>query len=153
MRKIVVVTNLKEWNLSIDQVEVVPAKKYLTDPEFQNLRNVRVFNLCNNYQYQSTGYYVSLLAEARGHKVIPNTTTLQDFKSSAIVKVISSDIEELIQKSLKRIKSEQFVLSIYFGQNMAGQYEELSRQLYMLFQAPLLRVHFRKGKTWTLRVI
>lgn len=153
MRKIVVVTNLKEWDLTIDQVEVVPAKKYLTDAEYTGLRNVRVFNLCNNYHYQSTGYYVSLLAEARGHKVIPAATTLQDFKSPAIVKVMSSDLDELIQKSMKRIKSDQFVLSIYFGKNTSSHYDELSRQLYLLFQAPLLRAHFRKGKTWTLRNI
>ena len=151
MRKIVVVTNIKEWNLSVDEVEVVPARRYLTDEAYQELKNVRVFNLCNNYMYQSTGYYVSLLAEARGHKVIPNSTTLQDFKSAAIVKVISSDIDELIQKSLKRIKSDHFVLSIYFGKNLSSQYDELSRQLYMLFQAPLLRAHFRRGKSWTLR--
>lgn len=153
MRKIVVVTNLKEWPLTIDLVEVIAAKTYLTDPEFQHARNVRVFNLCNNYQYQSTGYYVSLLAEARGHKVIPNTTTIQDFKSSALVRVISSDIEDSIVKSLRRLKSDRFTLSVYFGHNVSKQYDELSRQLYMLFQAPLLRAHFRRGKTWTLKNI
>ncbi len=151
MRKLIVVTNLKEWTLSIENVEVISARQYLTDPAFQGLRNVRIFNLCKNYQYQSSGYYVSLLADARGHKVIPNTLTLQDFRSQAIVKVISAEIDELVQKSLKRIRSDQFTLSIYFGKNISSQYDELSRQLYMLFQAPLLRAQFRKGKTWTLR--
>ena len=40
-------------------------------------KNLRVFNLAGSYRYQSRGYYVSLLAEARGHKVIPGVKTIR----------------------------------------------------------------------------
>jgi len=88
------------------------------------------------------GYYVSLLAEARGHRVFPSVQTLQDLKSRSIIRTLSDEIDELIQKNLSRIKSKEFILSIYFGKNLAKQYERLSSQLYAMFQSPLLRVKF-----------
>src|SRR5205814_9584761 len=95
----------------------------------------------------------SLLAEARGHRAIPNVTTIQDLKSLAIVRSITNELDELIQNSLSNIKSKDFTLSIYFGQNAAKQYEKLSKQLHDLFQAPLLRAEFVFNKEWSLHNI
>lgn len=154
MRKIVVVNYLEDWGFDhLEEVEVVAAKSYLTDPSFLEIKNARVFNLCRSYKYQSTGYYVSLLAEARGHKAIPNVTTIQDLKSPTIVRAITEELNETIQKSLGRLKSPHFTLSIYFGQNVAKQYEKLSKQLHTLFQAPLLRAQFVFNKEWVLQSI
>ncbi|MEZ4700503.1 MAG: RimK family protein [Rhodothermales bacterium] len=156
MKKLVVVHYPKLWTLDVPGVEVVSAKQYLTNPEFATLKNVRVFNLCRSYSYQSRGYYVSLLAEARGHKVIPSVKTIQDLKNPSVVRVESDELDDLIQRSLRRIKAEEFVLSIYFGKNVARQYDRLSIELYKLFQAPLLRARFswHKGtKKWMLQSI
>lgn len=153
MKKIVVVNNPKSWNLQINGVEVVSAKQYLTDSDFAAIKRAQVFNLCRNYKYQSLGYYVSLLAEARAHRVFPSVTTIQDFKSKAIIRSLSDEIDVRIQKSLARLKSNSFTLSIYFGRNMAKQYDLLSRALYNLFQAPLLRAEFVRQKTWVLASI
>jgi glutathione synthase/RimK-type ligase-like ATP-grasp enzyme len=153
MRKIVIVNNLEDWDFNIDDVEVVAAQTYLTDPAYTEIKNARIFNLCRSYKYQSTGYYVSLLAEARGHRAIPNVTTIQDLKSQTIVRSITNEMDELIQKSLADIKSRVFTLSIYFGQNVAKKYEKLSKQLHDLFQAPLLRAEFIFNKEWILHNI
>lgn len=153
MRKIVVVNNPKDWDFNIEDVEVVAAQAYLTDPAYTEIKNARIFNLCRSYKYQSTGYYVSLLAEARGHRAIPNVTTIQDLKSQTIIRSITNELDELIQKSLYDIKSRAFTLSIYFGQNVAKKYEKLSKQLHDLFQAPLLRAEFIFNKEWILHNI
>ncbi len=153
MQSILVVYNPKDLEFNIEGVEVVSARAYLTEGKYSNLRKLRVFNLSRYYRYQSTGYYVSLIAEARGHRAIPSITTIQDFKSQAIVRVISDEIDELIQKSFRKLKSDKFTLSIYFGQNLSKQYETLSRKLYNLFQAPLLRAHFIYHKKWILQNI
>lgn len=153
MRKIVVINNPKDWQFNIEGVEVVSVRSYLTNPQYADIKNVRIFNLARNYWYQSAGYYVSLLAEARGHKVIPSVTTIQDLKSSTIVRVITDEIDQQIQKSLSRIKSSHFALSIYFGKNLSPQYDNLSKALYNLFQAPLLRAQFQYQKKWVLQGI
>lgn len=153
MRSFVVVNNPKDWNFKTENVEVVSAKSYLTESTFAEIKNARVFNLCRSYRYQAIGYYVSLLAEARGHRAFPNVSTMQDIKSQTIVRIISDDLEDLIQKSLSKIKSKEFILSIYFGQNTAHQYEKLATQLYNLFQAPLIRATFIFNKRWILQGI
>ncbi|MBI2473677.1 RimK family protein [Candidatus Uhrbacteria bacterium] len=153
MRKIVVVSHPSDWHLQIPGVEIVSVKAYLTDPLYHDLRNVRIFNLSRNYWYQSAGYYVSLLAEARGHKVIPSVTTIQDLKSNTIVRALSDDLDDLIQQKLSKIKADRFTLSIYFGKNLTARYDELSQKIYGLFRAPLLRAQFIFQQKWVLQSV
>src|SRR5690606_32526182 len=131
--------------------EIVVDKDYLTDQSFQEQRNLRIFNLCKSYRYQTSGYYVSLLAAARGHKPIPSVATIEDMKSFALIRITSDTIEDLIQKSLSGIRSKTFELSIYFGKNMAKKYNRLARELYKFFSAPLIRAKFiRQRGHWLL---
>jgi hypothetical protein len=142
MEHLIVVNNPADWNLDIPGVKVVAARKYLSDPSFSDLDKVKVYNLCRHYRYQSTGYYVSLLASARGHKPMPSIATIQDMKSQTIIRFVSDDLDELIQQSLQPIKSTEFVLSIYFGRNLAKRYDRLSSALFNMFQAPFVRANF-----------
>ena len=153
MLNIVVVNNLKDWMLDIANVEIITAKEYLTNAKYLEIRNIRVFNFCRSYKYQTIGYYVSLLASARSHKIIPNIITIQDSKHQKIVKAISNEFDTLIQKSFAKIKSKKFTLSIYFSKNFAKQHEKLAKQIYSLFQAPFIRVNFIYNKKWLLKNI
>jgi len=154
MKTLIVVNNPRDWPLDIPDVTVVAAKAYLADPAYGNERGSRVFNLCKSYRYQSLGYYVSLLAEARGHKPLPRASTIEDMQSRSLVRLLAEGLDELVQKSLAPIKSEEFDLSIYFGRNVAKHYDQLSRQLFNLLQAPLLRAHFdRHGEQWRIRSV
>lgn len=149
---IVVANSPKDWPFQIPNVEIVDARSYLTKPEYSELKNVRVFNLCRSYRYQATGYYVSLLAEARGHRPLPAVTTVQDLKSQSVVKIVASDLDELIQTSMKRIVSDHFELSIYFGRNMTETHQRLATRLFNQFQAPLLRAEFvRSEEEWLMK--
>ena len=150
---IIIVRNPKSWNLDIEGVKVVSSRSYITDPEFQALKNVRIFNLSNSYQYQKMGYYVSLLASARDHRVIPNVTTLRDFSSLALIRSLSGYIDESIQKSLKNIEGNKLSLFIYFGQSLDVKYRLLSQKLYHLFEAPLLQIDFIKTEKWIVQKV
>ena len=152
MKYLLIVDNPKKWPLDITGVEIVSAREYLTQPSFSALRNAKVFNLCRSYRYQSIGYYVSLLASARGHKPIPNILAILDLKSQAIIRIISDELNTLIQNSLQKIQTDHFTLSIYFGKNLARKYDRLSQRLFAQFQAPLLRAEFTKRDgEWILR--
>jgi hypothetical protein len=70
-----------------------------------------------------------------------------------LVKVISEEFDDVIQKSLKSIKSTEFVLSIYFGQNVAQKYRELSSLFFRHFQIPFLQVKFSFSNKWTIKSI
>jgi glutathione synthase/RimK-type ligase-like ATP-grasp enzyme len=114
---------------------------------------VKLFNLCRSYRYQSEGYYVSLLAEARGHKPLPSVTTIQDLKSQSMIRLVADDLDEIIQQSLAPIHADKFTLTIYFGKNLARRHERLSLHLFNMFQAPMLRAQFARNGHWTLRSI
>lgn len=149
---LIIVNNVKEWPFHIPGVEVVDAWSYLTRPEYGAMRAVKLFNLCRSYRYQTAGYYVTLLAMARGHKPLPSITTIQDMKSLTMVRFVSDDLNDLIQKTLSPIQSDKFTLSVYFGRNLAKRHDRLSLHLFNLFQAPLLRAEFtRAGGPWQLK--
>lgn len=141
-KNLIVVYNPKNWPLSLPGVKVVDARSYLTLPEYTEGKGVTVFNLCRSYRYQTLGYYVSLLAAARGHRPLPSASTIQDLKSAAILRFASEELEELIQDSLKNLRSKRFALSIYFGRNVAKRHDRLCQHLFRTFDAPLLRVEF-----------
>lgn len=146
MAVLIVVNNPKNWPLRTPGVEVVSAKSYLSDQRMSELRGAKVFNLCRSYRYQSMGYYVSLLAEARGHKPLPSITTIQDLKSLSMMRLASEDLDETIQHALGRLHTDAFVLSIYFGKNLATKYDRLALRLFNLFPAPLLRAQFSRSQ-------
>ncbi len=150
---IIIVRNPKNWNLKIEGVEVVSSHNYITNPEFQSLRNVRIFNLSNSYNYQKMGYYVSLLASARDHRVIPNVTTLRDFSKQSLIRSLSGYIDDDIQKTLKSVEDNKISLFIYFGNSVNPKFRYLGHKLYHLFEAPLLQIDFVKTDKWLIQKV
>lgn len=142
MSSLIIINQPKKWNFSIPGVEIISPKEYLTNPRYLEEKNTKIYNLSKSYKYQSEGYYVSLLAMARGHKVMPGISTLLDMKSQAVISVIEHDLDEIIQKSLKKESSKKYTLSIYFGKNLSKKHDKLSNRLFNMFRAPLLRAYF-----------
>ena len=71
-----------------------------------------------------------------------------------MVRFVSDDLNAVIQKSLKPLQTDHFTLSIYFGKNLAQRYDRLSKQLFLQFQAPMLRAQFiRTEQKWNLQSI
>lgn len=154
MNIFVVVNNPREWPFHFAGAQILSAQAYLTDPQYSDLNNTRVFNLCRSYRYQTIGYYVSLLAAARGHKPIPSVTTIQDLKSQTVARVVSEDVEEELQQALAHLKEQAFTLDIFFGRTALRRYESIARALYNLFQAPFLRAAFSHDEEgWHLQSI
>jgi glutathione synthase/RimK-type ligase-like ATP-grasp enzyme len=153
MAILIVVENSKQWPLAVPGTEIVTAREYLTDRRFTELKRAKIFNLCRTYSYQSVGYYVSLLAAARGHKPLPSVTTVQDLRQSAVVRIAADDLEHLLQRTLAPIKSPRFELSIYFGRNFAKRYDALCQLLFGHFPAPFLRAEFVHVDEWRLHAL
>ncbi|MCW5589394.1 MAG: RimK family protein [Legionellales bacterium] len=153
MKTILVTDKPDFWEFARDFTEIVEAQDYLTNEKYIKHRTLRVINLCKSYRYQSLGYYVSLLAQARGHKIIPSALSIQDLKSNSLSTALFDTIIDDAQHSLAKIKSDEFHLSIYFGKNLAKHYEHLCRQLHYLFPAPLIRVVFVRRKLWVMKKV
>lgn len=156
MAVLIVRQDPRDWPFEIDGVETTTARDYLTNSTWADRRGLQVINLSRDYSYQANGYYVSLLAEARGQKPLPDLTTIQDLKGSRMARIAADELDTVIQRALRPLKSEQFALSIYFGRNMARRYDPLCRGLFRAFRAPFLRVLFQRvtqGDAWKLASI
>ncbi|MBN2068770.1 MAG: GNAT family N-acetyltransferase [Opitutales bacterium] len=143
---IIVLDSKATAQLSIENAEVVSAREYLGLERFQNNSNYRVFNLCSSYKHQKLGYYVSLLASARDHKIIPNVTTIRDFSSIRIIQGIAENITPQLQESLAEIKEKEYTLDILFGQSLEPSMQKLAKAIHNHFEALLFRAEFTRNK-------
>lgn len=153
MHNLVIVDPSSKAGLELENATVVSAREYLVQKEFGEIRSARVYNFCKSLTYQSLGYYVSLLAAARGHRPLPSISTLLDMKNVSLVRFVSDDIDTLIQKSLKAIQGPNFTLSIYFGRNLAKRYDKLAKTLFNVFPAPFFQAKFKLTDRWQLSSI
>lgn len=153
MPKLIVVEKPQHWNLRLDDVQVITPAQYITDETFQLVKSLKILNLCQSYNYQSEGYYVSLLAEARGHKVLPEVSTIQDLRYPSILRDDSLDFDALIQTTFKNEPYDKVEFNIYFGLTQSEHLNKLALQLFQLVQAPLVRASFAKKTKWVLQGI
>lgn len=154
MSILVVIENPEDCPLNLAGIEPIAARTYLTDSSFAAMKGgVKVFNICRSYRYQSMGYYVSLLAEARSHKSIPGTTTIQDMKSMGIIRLISDELEELLRKTFNGDPEKKVSVNIYFGKTSDKRFEALGTRLFKSFPAPFLRADFTLNTQWQLQNI
>ncbi len=153
IKNIIVINRPHNWPYPDVNAKVVTVKDYINQPAYQNTPDLRVFNLCSSYKYQSYGYYVSLLASARGQRVMPSTTTIRDFQILNVIQTATYDIEEHINKALSKIDGSTFSLNVYFGQTQNKEFKKLSLKLYQLFESPLFKVVFVKHEKWLIKDI
>jgi glutathione synthase/RimK-type ligase-like ATP-grasp enzyme len=142
MKTLIVVDQESEWPEEIPGAAVASAKAYLTDAAFANGSCERVVNLCRSDRLQGPGFYVSLLAEARGHQPLPSAKTLEDLRGELAATPELAEIEERFEQEPPGEGPELEVLS-YFGCDPQGRHGALCERLFELFKAPLLRARLR----------
>src|SRR4051794_13000933 len=154
MNTLIVSEQKQDWPFEIAEAAAVTAPLYLAEPESAREASVRVLNLCRTGRYQGRGYYVSLLAEARGQRPLPDVKTVEDVKSEAFVQALSAQLEPLVQETLHHDESDRFQLDVHFGKDPAQGHEALAEKLFASVRAPLLRALFeRAGGSWRLSAV
>lgn len=154
---LIIVENQQDWLNEYPALNVITAKDYLAEPQRYRSKGIRIVNLCRGYQYLSEGYYCSLLAEARVHKIIPSVRTLTNLSRKSIYSLDFDDLEQQLQKltssHIAEVSGDEMELLICFGQTSQGKLPELARMLFEMFPCPLMKVVFRKNKHWQIKKI
>jgi glutathione synthase/RimK-type ligase-like ATP-grasp enzyme len=154
---ILLVEQAADWKPGFPRLPVVSARDYLSGGAYSSHKQLRVINLCRGYRYLSIGYYCSLLAEARGHKVIPTVRTIQDLSSRDIYRLETEELDALVQKLLSRRKKAlqptAYELMSFFGQCDVKELQPLTRVVFETFRCPILRIEFRLQGTWRIGAI
>jgi glutathione synthase/RimK-type ligase-like ATP-grasp enzyme len=153
MRTVFVTDQKQEW-FEIPDAAVLTARRYLAEPDSIREATVQVLNLCRTGRYQGRGYYVSLLAEARGQRPFPDVKTVEDLKSEAHVRALSAQLQPLVHETLHHDESDRFELDVYLGQDPAQRHEALAEKLFASVRAPLLRALFARAEgRWRLDAV
>jgi len=157
---IVIVEKLKDWNSYYPVEQLMTPQDYLVNWDEKlyeskgGKERIKIINLCRNYKYLSKGYYCSLLAEARGHSVIPSIKAISDLSRSFLYSLETEDLDLAIQKAFKnQSPSEGVSITVYFGRTDKEQLQEVARQIFDLFPAPILHVDFEWDKKWEIHSI
>lgn len=153
MQKLIIVENPDFWDFKLADVTVTTPSRYIAEPELQIVKGLRILNLCKSYQYQSIGYYVSLLAEARKHNVLPEVSTLQDFRFPSILREDFEDFDDLIQQTFKNEEKDKVEFDVYLGMAQQENYNRLAKQLFLYAQAPCITVTFSRKNKWGLKSV
>jgi glutathione synthase/RimK-type ligase-like ATP-grasp enzyme len=150
---IVVVDKIEDWQPFFPTEQVVTTDTYLFESKFQNAKNIRVLNLSRKYKYLSHGYYCSLLAEARNHKVLPNLKTINDLSKKSLyindldgLQEITTNISDKLSKTEEGAKKITF--RIYFSKSQIKGFDKLARQIFEYYPCPILEVTLVKNVIW-----
>jgi len=149
-RTLLVVDNLSDWNPYYPSDQVITFETYLATWQGESEQRVRVINLCSSYSYLSDGYYCSLLAEARGHHVIPSVKVLNDLGKKALYQLQLEDLSPTLTRAFKSRANpnNEITLLSYFGTTAEPAFQELARQLFDRFSCPVLEVSLVFRQQW-----
>lgn len=151
--KNIIVTDVALDLIKVGNTELVHAKDYITQDKYQNDKYLRIFNFCSSYTYQSVGYYVSLLAEARGQRVLPSVSTMQDIFSKPLARVFGEELKEQHFVDFNARDENKIVFQVILGCETTGRSSKLSKCLYKLFDAPFVEYIFVKSEVWLLEKV
>jgi len=121
-------------------LEVIDFDHYLSDYPKRGEPRTRVINLCDTATYLSRGYYCSLLAESRQHKVLPSVSTVNDLRIAGEPGEGLQLTAALVPKQAKANGAFPERLDIFFGWTEDESWRKLARAIYERFPAPVLRV-------------
>lgn len=129
--------------------KIITSRDYLAHPSLFSGARPKVINLSNNVGYQSRGYYASLLASSRGHKVIPTVETMIDLSERKLYEHALPELEVVLNRCRKDLGgSFPSRVAIFFGIGPSKAWDRFARLLFDWFRAPALEVSIRDGGQW-----
>ena len=146
----IIVDDARAWAPYAPSEQVITASDYLQHTE-ATPKPGYVINMCSGLEYLGTGYYCSLLAEARGEKVIPSVGTINDLHNFDHYRLFDADLERTVESYLGKRGEEDtdtLQLLVVFGKCSIPELAGFSRLLFERYSAPLLRVTLRRKKAW-----
>jgi glutathione synthase/RimK-type ligase-like ATP-grasp enzyme len=128
---------------------VISSEDYVARPFMFAGARQKIVILARSYSYQTQGYYCALLAEARGHRVLPNVETMLELRSRQHYEHALPELEEALNRDLKAAALPEPPTSLFvaFGRTGEPGFERFAQLLFDWFRAPTLTVSF-KGDEW-----
>ncbi len=136
--------------------KVMRIRDYLTTPNLFTGRRPNIINLARSYAYQSEGYYASLLAEARRHRVAPTVQAMVELRQKSLYQHAVPELEASIQRDIEGGAAPIEKMLVAFTTTQPRGYERFAKLLFDWFRAPLIEVEITGGvkpKIQALRIV
>ncbi|MDP4610606.1 MAG: RimK family protein [Opitutales bacterium] len=143
MYKTIVVTDQAETP-SLD-LNVITFDQYLADYPKLGEPRTRIINLCDTEHYLSRGYYCSLLAESRQHRVLPSVNTINDLRYQDDMDERHQPLRPLLPKIVGSL-DVPVELDIFFGWVPDEEWRKVARSLFERYASPLLKATLSRGE-------
>ncbi|ALM53314.1 RimK family protein [Halomonas huangheensis] len=149
----IVVDRHDDWRPYYPTDDLIDSDGYLSLIEATG--HHQVINLCSDLDYLGTGYYVSLLAQARGDRVLPSVDTLNTLRRKSTTDMqlegLTPVLEELSRNAEAHSLADEISLKVMFGECREPHLTRLARRLFERLPCPLLDVRLvRKSGNWRL---
>src|SRR5690606_39185803 len=129
--------------------KIITTRDYLAHPSLFRGARPKVINLSNNFGYQSRGYYASLLAGSRGHKVIPTVETMIDLSEKKLYENALPELELALNKCRKDLGGAiPGRATVFFGIGPSKAWDRFARLVFDWFRAPALEVTIKDAGEW-----
>jgi glutathione synthase/RimK-type ligase-like ATP-grasp enzyme len=140
---LIILDSLSAWKPYYATDSIITASDYLHNEKLSQ-ENLLVINLCSDLGYNSEGYYCSLLAQARKHKVIPYVDAINGLDCNKTLK-----LQGLVKKTCQSWQCSNPTesgnprsLEIYFGDCEEPSLKRLAKFIFDQFPFPMLKVTF-----------
>ena len=143
MYKTIVVTDQAETP-PLD-LTVITFDQYLADYPKLGEPKTRIINLCDTEHYLSRGYYCSLLAESRKHRVLPSVNTINDLRYQDDADERLQPLRLLLPKIVGNL-DEPMELNIFFGWTPLEEWKKIARSLFERYASPWLKATLTRGE-------
>jgi len=148
---LIVLEDLRAWNPYYPSELVVSFSDYLNLKE-SDLKNIRrVINLCPSAQYLGHGYYCSLLAEARGHRVMPTVNAINDLRTKRLYLTHLEDIKETRLPPPVSAKDKTIRFKSYFGYCEEASLRLMARRIFERLNFPILEIVLEYKESWVVK--
>jgi glutathione synthase/RimK-type ligase-like ATP-grasp enzyme len=146
----IIVDDAAAWSPYYPSENIITVEDYLQQTEATQNPGY-IINLCSGLEYLGTGYYCSLLGEARGEKVIPSVSTINDLHNFDHYRLFDTELEQAVESYLRKLdKTDLDVLDllIVFGKCAIPELAPFARTLFERYGAPILRVKLTGSPVW-----
>lgn len=143
---ILVVDDPKRVPIDTGAYKVMSARDYIARAKPVPKR-ARLINLCADTRYLGLAYYCSLMAEARGERMLPSAEAMLWVGWKRIYARALGDLDAHLAKALKKTKGglPEGPLLVCFGACAEPALAEVARAAFDAFRCPILSVRYTAG--------
>lgn len=130
------------------------ADRYLEGGDSPGDARPVVVNLCRSYRYRSKGFYVSLLADARGQQVVPSVETLRGMADPYAVARSLAEAGIAAAETESADGAEMAETLAFFGTVADARFRAAAGVVYRSWPVPILRIGWvREDEQWKVSAV